>query len=149
MNREVTIEPVPYPSDARGFVVEPVGPADLPEQRNAHIVITLPGCIRGNHYHERGDEITVVIGPALARYAVEGEIRDFVVPAGAAYRFRFPRGVPHAFRNTGEAPILLIGFNTRPHDPADPDAISHPLIDPSGDRSDRSLSGTGGDSRSR
>jgi len=129
MDRSVQIERVPYPTDARGLVLEPLAASEIPDQRNAHIVITNPGAVRGNHYHERGDEVTVVIGPALARHAVDGESRDFLVPDGEAYRFRFPRGVPHAFQNTGDRPILLIGFNTRPHDPADPDAIRFLLIE--------------------
>ncbi len=130
MDRTVLIEPVPYPTDHRGWVLEPLAPAEFPDQRNGHIVVTNPRAVRGNHYHEHGDEITVVVGPALARYVVDGVTRDFQVPEAEAYRFRIPRGVPHAFRNTGDRPILLIGFNTRAHDPAHPDVVRFPLIEP-------------------
>lgn len=125
----VEFEPVAYPTDARGLVIEPVGPADLPALRNVHLVVSEPGAIRGNHYHRVGSEITVAFGPALFRYRDGEAVRDLEIPAGAAYRFRIPAGVGHAFRNTGAGPMILIGFNTEPHDPTAPDVVRDVLIE--------------------
>lgn len=130
MSQTVTIEPVAYPSDPRGLVIEPIGADDLPRQHNVHLVITVPGAIRGNHYHRRGSEITVVIGPALFRYREGSEVKEVHVPEGQAYRMAIPAGVPHAFQNTGQAPQVLIGFNTEIHDPAHPDVVREVLIEP-------------------
>lgn len=124
----ITIEPITFPSDARGLVLEPIGPDVLPSQRNVHLTLTEPGCVRGNHYHERGTEVSVVLGPALLRYREGGEVRDFDVPAGRAYRVTIPPGVAHAFRNTGAGPLLMIGFNTVAHDPERPDVVRDVLI---------------------
>jgi UDP-2-acetamido-2,6-beta-L-arabino-hexul-4-ose reductase len=129
MRLEVTIEPVSLASDARGLVLEPLGPDALPLQRNAHLVLTEPGHVRGNHYHERGREVTVAFGPALFRYRDGAEVRDFEIPAGQAYRFTIPPGIPHAFRNTGTGRQVLIGFNTEPHDPARPDVVRDVVIE--------------------
>jgi dTDP-4-dehydrorhamnose 3,5-epimerase-like enzyme len=129
MGPTIKIEPLAPWTDPRGLVLEPLGPDELPIQRNAHLTLTEPGCIRGNHYHERGSEVTVVLGPALARYRDGDEVRDFLVPEGQAYRFSIPPGVAHAFRNTGAAPMVLIGFNTEPHDPARPDVVRDVLIE--------------------
>src|SRR4051794_41131289 len=111
MTPGVVIEPVTFPSDARGLVLEPIGPDALPSQRNVHLVLTGPGCVRGNHRHERGTEVTVVLGPALFRYRDGGGVRDFVVPEGRAYRFTIPPGVAHAVQNTGTGCLVVLGFN--------------------------------------
>jgi UDP-2-acetamido-2,6-beta-L-arabino-hexul-4-ose reductase len=128
MGSRVTIEALEFLTDARGLVLEPIGPGALAPQRNVHLTLTEPGCIRGNHYHERGTEVTVVLGPALARYRDGDATRDVLVPEGLAYRFTIPPGIPHAFQNTGTGPMVLIGFNTVAHDPARPDVVRAVLI---------------------
>src|SRR5262249_36994048 len=105
MEERITIEPVSYPTDHRGLVIEPIGADALPAQKNVHMVVTQPGHIRGNHYHLRGKEITVVLGPALVRYRQGGEIHDLHVAEGQAYRLTIPPGVPHAFQNPGPGPM--------------------------------------------
>jgi dTDP-4-dehydrorhamnose 3,5-epimerase-like enzyme len=128
MEQRITIEALGFPTDARGLVLEPIGPEALPHQRNVHLTLTAPGAVRGNHYHQRGTEVTVVLGPALARYRDGGEVRDLPIPEGLAYRFTIPPGVAHAFQNTGTGPMVLIGFNTVVHDPARPDVVRDVLI---------------------
>jgi UDP-2-acetamido-2,6-beta-L-arabino-hexul-4-ose reductase len=128
-DHRVTIETVAFPTDARGLVVEPLGPDALPLQRNVHLVLTGPGCVRGNHHHERGTEVTVVLGPALFRWRDGGEVRDVHVPDGQAYRMTIPPGVAHAFQNTGSDLMVLLGFNTVVHDPGCPDVVRDVIID--------------------
>jgi UDP-2-acetamido-2,6-beta-L-arabino-hexul-4-ose reductase len=129
MDVRIRIEPIAFPTDHRGLVIEPIGPDTLPHQRNVHFALTEPGCVRGNHYHERGTEITAVLGPALLRYRDQGEVRDLEIPEGRAYRVTIPPGIAHAFQNTGNGPMWLVGFNTEPHDPSRPDVIRDVLID--------------------
>ena len=115
-------------ADARGAVFEPLEPELLAGWRNVHAVISEPGTVRGSHAHRRGTEITTVVGPALVRYRADGGVHDAPVPAGEVWRFRFPPGVAHAFRNTGERPLVLVSFNTQQHDPAVPDVERVELI---------------------
>ncbi len=129
MTRPVLVERLANHRDPRGSVTEPLRPEEFSAQRNAHVVLTEPGCIRGNHYHVRGTEILTVYGPALVRIREAGEDRDTTVPEGEAYRFTLPPGVPHAILNTGRAPILMVAFNTEPHDPAAPDVVREVLIE--------------------
>jgi UDP-2-acetamido-2,6-beta-L-arabino-hexul-4-ose reductase len=117
-----------FSSDHRGIVLEPLRPEEFAAQQNAHLVLTAPGCIRGNHYHEYGTEVTVVLGPALVRVRDSGVVRDYHIPAGEAYRFTFPPGLPHAMKNTGDAEMVTISFNTTVHDPAQPDVVREELI---------------------
>ena len=127
MSARTTIERVATHADARGLVFEPLGAEALADKRNVHVVLTAPGAIRGNHRHRLGTEIAVVAGPAEVRLREDGELRELLVPAGETWRFTIPPGVAHAYRNPGPGLMLLIGFNTEPHDPAAPDALREEL----------------------
>jgi|HigsolmetaAR202D_1030399.scaffolds.fasta_scaffold00994_6 dTDP-4-dehydrorhamnose 3,5-epimerase-like enzyme len=116
----VLIERLRRASDRRGYVFEPLDESLLREQRNVHVVLTNPGEIRGNHFHPTGTEITAVCGPARVRIKEGGTIVTHDVPDGETWRFTFPPGVTHAFQNTGTAPLVIVSFNTLPHDPANP-----------------------------
>jgi len=125
---KVQVDVVRTIGDQRGLVFEPVGPEQLQGQRNVHVVLTEPGQVRGNHYHRLGTEVLVVMGPALVRWKEDGELRDHEVPSGAVHRFLLPPLTPHAIKNTGNAPILMLGFNTVGHDPDQPDTCREVLI---------------------
>jgi dTDP-4-dehydrorhamnose 3,5-epimerase-like enzyme len=115
-------------SDARGLVFEPLDVKALASQRNAHVVISLPGVVRGNHYHPQGEETMGVLGPARVRVREAGGMRDIEVPEGEAFRFTFPPGMSHAIQNLGVAANVLVAFNTEVHDPERPDVIRDVLI---------------------
>lgn len=129
MSNTVTVERLALHSDARGWVCEPLGPDGLPGQRNVHMVLTEPGCVRGNHLHQRGTEVLTVVGPALFRAREGDRLRDVTVPEGEVYRITIPPGVAHAVRNTGSAPGVLVSFNTEEHVPSAPDVVRVVLID--------------------
>lgn len=124
----VIIETLRSARDARGAVFEPLDEAGLRGQRNTHVVLTEPGAVRGNHKHARSTEMTVIVGPAHVRYRDSAGIHAIDVPAGEAWRFRFPPGITHAFKNTGEQLMVLVSFATEPHDPAAPDVEREILI---------------------
>jgi dTDP-4-dehydrorhamnose 3,5-epimerase-like enzyme len=126
----VAIQKLKVHTDGRGAVFEPLDPPMLAGWRNVHAVISEPGAIRGNHCHLRGTEVTSVFGPALVRYRVDGQTEDQNVPAGEAWRFAFPPGTAHAFKNTGASPMVLVSFNTELHDPGCVDAVREELITP-------------------
>jgi quercetin dioxygenase-like cupin family protein len=85
--------------------------------------------VRGNHRHLRGCEITSVVGPVLVRYREAGVVRDVHVPAGEAWRFAFPAGIAHAYKNTGQQAFILVSFNTEEHDPSGSDVVRDVLMD--------------------
>ena len=125
-----TVEPISFVSDRRGFLTEPLRPDQLPAQRNVHLVLSAPGAVRGNHYHRRGTEVMVVVGPALVRIREAGVVRDVHVPDRQAFRFTFPPGVAHAIQSTGSSPLVFVSFNTELFDPRAPDTVPDILIDP-------------------
>lgn len=129
----ITPHPLRLARDARGIVFEPVDAAELARQRNCHVVLTEPGCVRGNHWHRHATEITVVLGPARVRIRrAEGgeDVQDVVVPDGQAFRFVFPPGVAHALENTGDRPMLAVAFSDQTHDRSQPDVVAEVLLPP-------------------
>jgi len=129
MNSQVIIESVSFFADARGWVIEPIGEHQIPAQRNAHVALTEPGAIRGNHFHQRSTEVFVMMGPGLVRLREDGVVRDVNVPEGQAMRFTVPPGISHAMKNTGSRPMLLMAFSTVPHDRSNPDTLRDVLIE--------------------
>lgn len=79
----VLVEPLAPSRDARGFLIEPLEGSALAAQQNVHTAWTVPGSVRGNHYHARGTEVTLVLGPALVRYRDETGIHNVRVKRGA------------------------------------------------------------------
>jgi UDP-2-acetamido-2,6-beta-L-arabino-hexul-4-ose reductase len=124
----VTHDSLNVHSDTRGFVFEPLDVEIFAHLRNAHVVVSSPGVVRGNHYHLKGEETIAVIGPALVRYRQDDDLRDVEVPPEKVYRFAFPPGVPHAIQNLSRQPNALVAFNTVAHDPQRPDTVPFELI---------------------
>jgi UDP-2-acetamido-2,6-beta-L-arabino-hexul-4-ose reductase len=125
----VVIEEVNVHSDSRGSVFEPVAEEFLQHQHNAHVVISRPGAVRGNHYHLNGTEVIAVMGLAVVRIEEDDQIRDIEIPAQKVYRFIIPAKIPHAIKNTGDQSNILVAFNTVAHDPQNPDVVQKVLIE--------------------
>jgi UDP-2-acetamido-2,6-beta-L-arabino-hexul-4-ose reductase len=111
------------------LVYEPLLPEQLPGQQNAHVVVTQPGLLRGNHYHVRGTETLTVLGPALVRWREDTAVREQAIGSGEAYRFVIPPGVPHAIRAVGPEPMLLVAFNSEPFYRNAPDAVRQVVLE--------------------
>lgn len=139
----VIIEDIRLLRDERGSLFEPLGPPSISAQENVHVVLTEPGCVRGNHYHREATEMLAVLGPALVRVLDGPTVRDTTVPAGRVMRFVIPPGVPHAIQNIGHGPLLLVAFQDRPHDARNPDVWSEILITPAGQGAKDREQGTG------
>jgi dTDP-4-dehydrorhamnose 3,5-epimerase-like enzyme len=117
---QVTIERLRRAEDHRGYVFEPLDVDGLGAQRNVHVVLTKPGEIRGNHFHDAGIEVTALSGPARVRFRQGDELVTHDIPAGETWRLSFPPRVTHAFQNTGDEQLVIVSFNTLPHDPENP-----------------------------
>jgi dTDP-4-dehydrorhamnose 3,5-epimerase-like enzyme len=114
--------------DSRGALFEPLTDAELRSQKNVHVVLTEPNEVRGNHVHQTATETTTVVGPCLIRLQEGGVVRDVNVGAGEICRLTIPPGVVHAFRNTGDATMVLVSFSTNLHDPAGTDTQREQIL---------------------
>jgi len=124
----IVLDTVKVHRDARGSVFEPLTDAELAAQKNVHVVLTVPNEVRGNHSHLTAVETTSVVGPCLVRLKEAGTIRDLEVPAGEIWRLTIPPGVVHAFRNTGDAAMVLVSFSTNVHDPSGADTLREQIL---------------------
>jgi dTDP-4-dehydrorhamnose 3,5-epimerase-like enzyme len=128
MQDEVKIERLRRAEDQRGYVYEPLDAIGLSVQRNVHVVLTQPGEIRGNHFHDTGTEVSAVSGPARVRIKQDAALSTHDIPEGETWRFTFPPRVTHAFQNTGVGPLIIVSFNTLPHDPNDPNTTRDVIL---------------------
>lgn len=124
----VNYEKLKVIKDARGVVFEPVGDKALSENKNAHVVVSGPGVVRGNHYHKKGTETMAVMGPALVAVKDGEEIQEIEVPEGSVYRFVFFPGQSHAIKNLSPEMNVLMAFNTVVHDRRHPDTEADALL---------------------
>jgi dTDP-4-dehydrorhamnose 3,5-epimerase-like enzyme len=122
------IETVKAHRDPRGSVFEPLTDDELAAQKNVHVVLTQPNEVRGNHSHRTATEISTVVGPCLVRLKEGDSLRDVEVPKGETWRFIIPPSVVHAYRNTGDAVMVLISFSTNVHDPSGADTVREQIL---------------------
>ena len=127
---KVTIEPIKLITDRRGFVFEPLAAGQLAAHKNSHVVLTEPGGVRGNHYHRRGTEVLVIVGPSLIRWREDETIKEFLLREREAVRMTIPPGIAHAFKNTGNDPAILVAFSNLDRDDALADVVKDVLIEP-------------------
>ncbi|HVF16645.1 MAG TPA: cupin domain-containing protein [Steroidobacteraceae bacterium] len=124
----VLIERLRRAADHRGYVFEPLDAEGLAAHKNVHVVLTAPGEIRGNHFHETGTEVTAVSGPARVRIKNANTLETHDIPEGETWRFTFPPRVTHAFQNTGSTALVIVSFNTLPHDPGNPNTTREVVL---------------------
>ena len=126
---DVVIVRLPDTTDARGsnFSLSGGWLEDGFVVRDMHISTTLPGGLRGNHYHVVRDEILVV--SFTDRWSAHWdtgagtEVRsaDFA-DAGCVALF-VPKLASHAIRNDGGASLHITAMTDGPYDPTQPDSI--------------------------
>jgi len=126
--KTVTIEKLSVFTDERGIVFNPIEMSDLQDQENFHVVTSLPQSIRGNHYHQRGTETLIIMGPALVRIRENNDLRDIDIPDRSVYRLIIPPGVSHAIKQTGSESGILLSFNTIGYDPENPNVVRDALL---------------------
>lgn len=115
-------------TDERGSVFNPIEMTDLQDQKNLHVVTSSPQAIRGNHYHQKGTETLIIMGPALVRIRENNNLRDIDIPDRSVYRLIIPPGVSHAVKHTGSDCGVLLSFNTIGYDPENPDVVRDALL---------------------
>ena len=116
--------------DRRGWAFFPfqAGPDVRPpcETESLHLVMSEPGAIRGNHFHDHSAEWFCVFGGQGELYYEE----DGLVQTARLDRddlvIYIPPGVPHAVKNIGSTPLFLLAF--RENAKGDPHTKPHPLV---------------------
>ncbi len=100
--------------DARGFVLNLFEEMSIPSGniRNFHVCSLEKGAIRGNHYHENGEEYILFLGSHyrfITEDVLSGE-REALFLEDSGRLMKINRKVAHAIRNEGEEPLYLLCF---------------------------------------
>lgn len=119
----IQISELPSKGDARGFSFTMPSQAleFLGSVADMHIASTLPGSVRGNHYHIRKREAIIFLpGAAWSLLWDEGPDtrgQHRVFDGSGCVLVLIPPGCSHAVRNDGTAPLWLIACSSEPYDP--------------------------------
>lgn len=117
--------------DHRGWVSEIYSGDRELDLRNVHYGTIEPGCVRGNHVHERTREWISFVGtPVEVRWSTDGDRESIILEE--PFRVYLPPGVGHAFRNAGEETLLFAAYTNRRYREEDPDVSEVPLLEPEG-----------------
>jgi dTDP-4-dehydrorhamnose 3,5-epimerase-like enzyme len=124
----IEVQELPVHSDARGELIEAVVDDGLRAGGvfGLHLVVAVPGSIRGNHVHLwRTDIACVIQGEFVARFqSLEtGRTEEYRVEAGSRTIFTIPANVAHAFANRGGTDGYLLCYSDAPYDPADVERV--------------------------
>lgn len=87
-----------------------------------HLASTLPGAIRGNHYHVGKREALVFLpGARWSLHWDEGadtSLHQHAFDGSACVLVLISPGCSHAVRNDGDKPLWLVACSSEPYDPA-------------------------------
>ena len=121
----IQILELPNHGDARGlsFVVPDQALAFLNGLGHVHCAASKPGAVRGNHYHLRRREATIVLpGSKWSLHWAEDskcdpQHREF--DGNAAVLLLLPPQTVHAIRNDGSGELWLFAIQSEANDPSD------------------------------
>jgi dTDP-4-dehydrorhamnose 3,5-epimerase-like enzyme len=100
------------------------------DARGVHVVAIYPGQLRGNHYHKETDELLFVFsGKGMFYWEEEGGLMQHPV-SGTPTIITIPKGIKHAFKNTGEGVVYLLAVREGEYDPQNPDVVKSELVEP-------------------
>ena len=111
--------------DARGFsfTTPPEALEFLGRIADVHLASTLPGAVRGNHYHLRRREAIVMLpGSAWSLHWDEGEgttAQHHSFEGNSAVLVLVSPGASHAVRNNGSGLLWLVACSSEGYDPAE------------------------------
>jgi dTDP-4-dehydrorhamnose 3,5-epimerase-like enzyme len=102
----------------------------LGDARDVQVMTIRPGCVRGNHYHARKDELFVVLHQdtwSLHWSHPETEKNSRIFGGSGGVTITMPRFLAHAIRNDGDTDLVVIGLSSAEFNPEDPDNLPVPV----------------------
>jgi dTDP-4-dehydrorhamnose 3,5-epimerase-like enzyme len=122
---KIRISELANTGDARGFsFTAPKEALDFVGGTvDMHLASTMPGAVRGNHYHLRRREAIIVLpGTVWSLHWDEGEglpaqHRSF--DGSVAVQVLVSTGASHAVRNDGDKPLWLVACSSEVYDPGE------------------------------
>ena len=114
-------------SDERGHLTELVRAVPAGQ---VFVSRTLPGIMRGNHYHDtKVERFMVVGGEGVVRLRAVGDeqVRAYRVSGDAPRAVIIPPGMVHSIENVGPRDMITLFWADEVFDPARPDTYAEPV----------------------
>ena len=118
MNQKLVIK-----EDERGRLMEVF---KVPDVGQVFYTTSVPGAVRGNHYHTRKKEYFCVIegkGKISMRDRVSGEVKEYMVSGEEPEIAEMPLNWTHNIENIGEKEMKMIVWTNEVFNPNDPDTF--------------------------
>jgi UDP-2-acetamido-2,6-beta-L-arabino-hexul-4-ose reductase len=118
-------------SDKRGFLVENIDPEILKGSKHFLYTTTVPGIVRGNHYHKHKIEWFCII-KGKCRFVTENietkKREEMIITDTDDILFRTEPLVAHAMENAGDNEMIFLGFVNEALDRKEPDTYPYKVI---------------------
>lgn len=114
---------LPTKPDFRGTLVECLKP---PPFSQLFVSTTLPGIVRGNHYHNhKVEKFFVLSGKALIRLRPinSTDVTEIRVSGERFQGINIPPGFVHSIENTGDSNLITLFWSSEVFDPNSPDTL--------------------------
>jgi len=117
--------------DKRGWLIENENPVLAQTMRHFFLSFSLPGVVRGQHYHENKREWFLVLkGKAkiVFKDIKSGDLIEKLVSGEKPEIIEVPPKVAHAIQNIGKKEMYLIAFVSETLDRRHPDTFAYRVI---------------------
>jgi UDP-2-acetamido-2,6-beta-L-arabino-hexul-4-ose reductase len=118
-------------SDKRGHLVENTDPEIITGSKHFLYTSTVPGIVRGNHYHEHKVEWFCII-KGTCRYVTQDiktkKREELIIHDTDDVVFRTEPLVAHAMENIGDTEMIFLGFVNEVLDPKNPDTYPYKVL---------------------
>ena len=113
--------------DHRGFLLRLVRKEHVDDRifGDSYIVSSIPGVVRGNHFHKRTTEWFCLIKGKGCLGLKKGEQVDFINLDDKNFKLiEIPPGIAHAIKNTGDEVMIFFAYADERFNPDDDDIHS-------------------------
>ena len=113
--------------DHRGFLLRLVRKEHVVDRifGDSYIVSSIPGVVRGNHFHKRTTEWFCLIKGKGCLGLKKGEQVDFINLDDKNFKLiEIPPGIAHAIKNTGDEVMIFFAYADERFNPDDDDIHS-------------------------
>jgi UDP-2-acetamido-2,6-beta-L-arabino-hexul-4-ose reductase len=117
--------------DQRGNLVENTKEQVMLETRHFFVSKSIPGVIRGNHYHKRKKEYFLVIQgmcEIVMKDLINNKVESIKVSSRDNVLVLVEPNKAHAIRNIGDIELILLALVNEPLDQKNPDTYPYKVI---------------------
>lgn len=118
-------------SDSRGWIAEVIKSEKSEDITQIHFSVSVPGAVRGNHFHKSHTEWLLVTGGTATISLLDnmsGEKKELAVEADIPTLVKILPNVTHSVVNSGNQPMHLLVVTNQKTNSQDPDTYREALL---------------------